>query len=187
MNAKINIKDSILETNRLVLGPFKRSDLDDFYAYAKVWGVGQMAGWLPHQSIKQSQEILEKFIEGEKTFAIVYKNNHKVIGSIGIENLTNIDEEKLKKLKGRELGFVLSKEYWGLGIMPEAVKKVIDYLFHDCNLDFITCSYFIDNNQSKRVQEKCGFKFLKKVILPTQMQEEKEGNLNIIYKNDIVS
>lgn len=40
-------------------------------------------------------------------------------------------------------------------------------------------------NQSKRVQEKCGFKFLKKVILPTQMQEEKEGNLNIIYKNDI--
>lgn len=55
-----------------------------------------MAGWLPHQSIKQSQEILEKFIEGEKTFAIVYKNNHKVIGSIGIENLRNIDEEKLK-------------------------------------------------------------------------------------------
>ena len=95
MNAKINIKDSILETNRLVLRPFKRSDLDDFYAYAKVWGVGQMAGWLPHQSIKQSQEILEKFIEGEKTFAIVYKNNHKVIGSIGIENLRNIDEEKL--------------------------------------------------------------------------------------------
>ena len=187
MNAKINIKDSILETNRLVLRPFKRSDLDDFYAYAKVWGVGQMAGWLPHQSIKQSQEILEKFIEGEKTFAIVYKNNHKVIGSIGIENLRNIDEEKLKKLKGRELGFVLSKEYWGLGIMPEAVKKVIDYLFHDCNLDFITCSYFIDNNQSKRVQEKCGFKFLKKFILPTQMQEEKEGNLNIIYKNEIVS
>ena len=91
-----------------MLRPFKRSDLDDFYAYAKVWGVGQMAGWLPHQSIKQSQEILEKFIEGEKTFAIVYKNNHKVIGSIGIENLRNIDEEKLKKLKGRELGFVLS-------------------------------------------------------------------------------
>ncbi|MFR7880886.1 MAG: hypothetical protein ACLU5J_04960 [Christensenellales bacterium] len=35
MNVKINIKDSILETNRLVLRPFKRSDLDDFYAYAR--------------------------------------------------------------------------------------------------------------------------------------------------------
>lgn len=173
MNAKINIKDSILETNRLVLRPFKRSDLDDFYAYAKVWGVGQMAGWLPHQSIKQSQEILEKFIEGEKTFAIVYKNNHKVIGSIGIENLRNIDEEKLKKLKGRELGFVLSKEYWGLGIMPEAVKKVIDYLFHDCNLVLLHAHILLNNNQSKRVQEKCGFKFLKKLFCQLKCNERK--------------
>ena len=71
--------------------------------------------------------------------------------------------------------------------MPEAVKKVIGYLFNDCNLDFITCSHFIDNNQSKRVQEKCGFKFFKKVILSTQMHEDKEGNLNIIYKNDILA
>lgn len=187
MNADINIKNIILETNRLLLRPFKMSDLNDFYEYAKVWGVGQMAGWLPHQSIAQSQKILEKFIEGNKTFAIVYKNNNKVIGSIGIEELRNINEEQFKKIKGRELGFVLSKEYWGLGIMPEAVKKVIGYLFNDCNLDFITCSHFIDNNQSKRVQEKCGFKFFKKVILSTQMQEDKEGNLNIIYKNDILS
>lgn len=88
------------------------------------------------------KKILEKFIEGNKTFAIVYKNNNKVIGSIGIEELRNINEEQFKKIKGRELGFVLSKEYWGLGIMPEAVKKVIGYLFNDCNLDFITCSAF---------------------------------------------
>ena len=59
---------------------------------------------------------------------------------------------------------------------------MIDYLFHDCNLDFITCSYFIDNNQSKRVQEKCGFKFFKKVILPTQMQEEKRRKFKYYIK-----
>ena len=53
MNADINIKNIILETNRLLLRPFKMSDLNDFYEYAKVWGVGQMAGWLPHQSITQ--------------------------------------------------------------------------------------------------------------------------------------
>ena len=99
MNADINIKNIILETNRLLLRPFKMSDLNDFYEYAKVWGVGQMAGWLPHQSIAQSQKILEKFIEGNKTFAIVYKNNNKVIGSIGIEELRNINEEQFKKIK----------------------------------------------------------------------------------------
>ena len=96
MNADINIKNIILETNRLLLRPFKMSDLNDFYEYAKVWGVGQMAGWLPHQSIAQSQKILEKFIEGNKTFAIVYKNNNKVIGSIGIEELRNINEGQTK-------------------------------------------------------------------------------------------
>ena len=71
---------SALKTSRLLLRPWKMSDLDDFYEYAKVDGVGQMAGWLPHKNKEESKQVLTKFIENKITFAIVYDN--KVIGSI---------------------------------------------------------------------------------------------------------
>jgi ribosomal-protein-alanine N-acetyltransferase len=57
--------------------------------------------------------------------------------------------------KGREIGYVLSRDYWGNGIMPEAVNAVIEYLFSELDLDFLTCGYYDFNSQSKRVQEKC--------------------------------
>ena len=83
MNVKIDITGLVLKTKRLTLRPFELNDLDDFYEYAKVDGVGQMAGWTPHKNKEESLEILNRFIEGKKTFAIVY--NNKVIGSLGIE------------------------------------------------------------------------------------------------------
>ena len=154
MNAPIDITNVILHTGRLTLRPFQQADLDDFYEYASVDGVGQMCGWKPHENKEITQSILNLFIEGKKTFAICY--NGKVIGSIGIEE-NKIETDDLKELKGRELGFVLSKAYWGKGLMPEAVKEVIRYLFEEVHLDYIVCGYFVWNKQSKRVQEKCGF------------------------------
>ena len=58
---------------------------------------------------------------------------------------------------GRELGYVLSKNYWGLGLMPEAVQEVVHWLFDEEQLDFIVCGHFVNNRRSQRVQEKCGF------------------------------
>ena len=56
MNAEIDITCVVLKTSRLLLRPWKMSDLDDFYEYAKVDGVGQMAGWLPHKNKEESSE-----------------------------------------------------------------------------------------------------------------------------------
>ena len=83
-----------------------------------------------------------------------YEYNGKVIGSLGIEEYPEKGFKEYTKLRGRELGYVLSKDYWGKGIMPEAVKAVINYLFNELNLDFLTCGYYVFNSQSKRVQEK---------------------------------
>ena len=69
MNANVDISNTILETERLFLRPWKQSDLKDFNEYASVDGVGQMAGWLPHKSLEESQEILNLFIDEKKTFA----------------------------------------------------------------------------------------------------------------------
>lgn len=155
MNAEIDITCVVLKTSRLLLRPWKMSDLDDFYEYAKVDGVGQMAGWLPHKNKEELKQVLTKFIENKRTFAIVYDN--KVIGSIEIKKYNENNLKEFSNLKGRELGYVLSKDYWGNGLMTEAVKKVIEYLFNIVKLDFIVCGHFLNNDRSRRVQEKCGF------------------------------
>lgn len=156
MNIPIDVSHKTLKTKRLILRPWKESDVDDLFEYASVDGVGQMAGWKPHQTIEESKSIIDMFIKGKKTFAIEYKN--KVIGSIGIELYDEKLFPELDALKGREIGYVLSKEYWGNELMPEGVKEVMRYLYEDLHVDFIMCAHFTYNNQSKRVIEKCGFK-----------------------------
>ena len=64
--------------------------------------------------------------------------------------------------------------------MPEAVKAVIDYLFVDLGLDFLTCGYYDFNEQSKRVQEKCGFKPYRKLVMSTRIGTEEPGVLNLL-------
>ena len=170
-----------LETERLILRSFKQSDLHDFNEYASVLGVGEMAGWKHHETIEKTQEILDMFIKEDKTFAIVFKKNNKVIGSLGVEKYGL--EEKLTEFNsyyGREIGYVLSKDYWGKGIMPEAVGAVISYLFNDLNLDFLTCGYYDFNSQSKRVQEKCGFKPYRKLVMDTRLGTKESGILNLL-------
>lgn len=184
MNAKIDISNVILKTNRLMLRPFNIDDLGDFYEYASVDGVGQMAGWLPHKNKEESLSILKMFIDEKKTFAIVY--NNKVIGSLGIEEY---DEKQLPEYAdklGREIGYVLSKDYWGKGLMPEALNEVIRYCFEDLKLDFLACGHFTDNNQSKRVQEKCGFNHYKLVKHETRYGIVKDSWLSIL-ENPIIN
>ena len=181
MNANFEIGELIIETERLILRPFKQSDLHDFNEYASVPGVGEMAGWKHHETIEKTQEILDMFIKEDKTFAIVFKKNNKVIGSLGVEKYGL--EDKLTEFNdyyGREIGYVLSKDYWGKGIMTEAVDAVISYLFNDLNLDFLTCGYYDFNNQSKRVQEKCGFKPYRKLVMDTQPGTKEPGVLNLL-------
>lgn len=180
MNKHIDISSVILKTNRLTLRPWRLEDLDDFFAYASVDGVGQMAGWLPHQSKEESLMILQRFIVGKKTFALEYQG--KVIGSLGIEEFNELNYPELNDRLGRSLGFVLAKDYWGQGLMAEAVKEVIKYLFEVEKLDFILCGHYHDNLQSKRVQEKCGFKPYKEVKMPTRYGVVKEGMYNIIER-----
>ena len=181
MNADFKINGLVLNTDRLVLRAFKQSDLDDFYEYASVEGVGEMAGWPHHESKDKTQSILNNFISEDKTFAICLKPSGKVIGSLGVEKYGL--EEKLTEFDGylgREIGFVLSKAYWGQGLMAEAVSAVIGYLFNELGLDFLTCGYYDFNFRSKRVQEKCGFKPYRKLIFETKLGTKEPSVLNLL-------
>ena len=181
MNAIFDVTGIRLESKRLILREFKPSDVDDLFEYASVPGVGEMAGWPHHPNIEESKYRVNKFINEKHTFAIVYKENNKVIGSLGIEKYGL--EDKLSEFfdyQGREIGYVLSKDYWGKGLMPEAVNLVKDYLFNVLNYDFLLCGHYDKNNQSKRVQEKCGFIAYRKLVFETALGNKEPGVLMLL-------
>ena len=183
MNAEINISNVILETDRLILRAWEITDLDDFFEYASVEGVGEKAGWEHHKSKDKSLEILKMFMEEKKVFAIVLKENQKAIGSIGIEELGEELDKDLDNLSGRELGYVLNKDYWNKGIMTEAVSKVVDYCFNTLKLNFLMASYFNHNIASKKVLENLNFKFYKDIIIETRYNTKEESTLMLLKNN----
>ena len=140
-----------------------------------------LANLRPHEERNSIKIVLIASCTIVDIQGIVFKKNNKVIGSLGVEEYGL--EEKLTEFNsyyGREIGYVLSKDYWGKGIMPEAVGAVISYLFNDLNLDFLTCGYYDFNNQSKRVQEKCGFKPYRKLVMDTRLGTKESGILNLL-------
>lgn len=181
MNANVDVTNVVLRTKRLILRPFNEDDLEDLFEYASVEGVGERAGWKHHKNIAETTQILEMFIKEKKTFAVVLKENNKVIGSIGIEKYGR--EESLSEFfdyKGREIGFVLSKDYWGQGLMPEALKGVIEYCFNEMDYDFLLCGHFDFNTQSARVQEKLGFIPYRRLLFETRMDTQEKGILSLL-------
>ncbi|MBQ8920548.1 MAG: GNAT family N-acetyltransferase [Oscillospiraceae bacterium] len=182
MNAEIDLSGVILKTERLILRPWRETDLDDFYEYASVEGVGESAGWVHHQSPDETRTVLAAFIREKKTFAI--EHGGKVIGSLGIECYDEAALPELHDMRGRELGFVLSKAYWGKGLMPEAAEAVLEYLFCQVRLDLVVCRHFAENLRSKRVQEKCGFRFYKTSRYQTQYGAVKDDCINLLCKED---
>ena len=181
MNAFIDITGVVLETDRLILREWQLSDLDDFFEYCSVPGTGEAAGWPHHKNKEESLAIMTRFIQNKKTFALVYKENKKVIGSLGLEKYGN--EEELSEFfayQGREIGYVLSAAYWGKGLMTEAVKAVISYCFDELNLDFLLCGHYFKNHRSMRVQEKCGFVHYRQLTFDTKLGTKEPGYLNLL-------
>ncbi|HQC35620.1 MAG TPA: GNAT family N-acetyltransferase [Bacillota bacterium] len=185
MNAAVDITGIRLETESLILRPFEEGDLRDLYEYAKVPGVGELAGWVHHDSMETSKEILDMFIGGKKTLAVVEKKSGKVIGSIGIEEYDeNCVGEEYKALRCRELGYVLGRDYWGRGYMPQAVSEVLRYCFEDLKLDAVFAGYFKRNHQSRRVSEKSGFQFACDYVFTTRYNTPEDAVLTVIHKED---
>ena len=180
MIANIDITGVRLETERLILRPWSWDDLEDFFAYASIEGLGQMAGWLPHKTIEESRTILDLFIREKKVFAVVLKETGRVIGSLGIEE-PDPDPEETKL--GRELGFVLHKDHWGGGLAPEAVDIIKSWCFDTLHYDYLTCSHFDWNNRSRRVIEKSGFRYFSTSPFTTQYGKV-ETSLNYIQYRD---
>ena len=144
---------TVLETPRTILRPFTLNDAADVYAYCKDPRVGPIAGWKPHESMEESREIIRTVFAAPNTFAVVGKETGRVIGSAGfVRHGKAWDGEK-----SLAIGYALSPDFWGRGLMPEVVAELLRYGFQTLGLDEIWCTHYQENHRSRRVIEKNGF------------------------------
>lgn len=184
MDIQIDISNIKIETPRLFLRSWRETDLNDYYEYASVDGVGEMAGWKHLESIEEAKDILHSFMTDKNCFALELKSNGKVIGSLGLHNSWANYDSKYANLKIKEIGYVLSKSYWGQGLMSEAVHAIINYCFNVIGLDALTVGHFDENNQSKRVIQKNGFIFVtQSEFFAKELNKTFINNRYILYRS----
>ena len=142
-----------LKTTRLILRPWSESDASALYRLAHDPDVGLNAGWKPHASERESAEIIRDVLSKPEFFAIVMKLTGHIIGSIGLHPMENEPDGCL------ELGYWIGKPYWGCGFATEAARALLRYGFTELELGEIRCAHAPDNTRSRRVIEKCGFRY----------------------------
>ena len=172
-----------METTRLLLRRWEEKDAEDLYRSASDPDVGPIAGWPAHKSIEESLNVIKNVFTGKEAYAICLKKDHKAIGAIelklnGHTDMTDREDEC-------ELGYWLGKAFWGQGIVPEAAEEMIRHAFEDLGMNKIWVGYYEGNIKSKRVQEKCGFRYQWRsddVDVPL-MNEKRTGHVSSLTKD----
>ena len=143
-----------LETERLILRKMILNDAEAVFAYASNSEVSRYTLWETHRSIEDSRAFLEFATQkyengGEPDWGVVYRGNGCLVGACG---LVNWEAEHARA----EVRFVLSREYWGCGLMSEAVRAILRFGFERMNLNRIEARCIAENAASARVMEKAG-------------------------------
>jgi len=146
-----------IETHRLVLRRFRMEDAEDmFRSWASDPEVTRFLTWPTHSSADTTRAVLGDWIPryedgGYFNWGIVLKETGRMIGSIAVVRLDEAIEEA-------EMGYCMSRAYWGQGIMPEALRAVVDYLFDTVGVNRILAAHDVKNPNSGRVMEKAGLR-----------------------------
>lgn len=143
-------------TERLTLRKFTVQDAQAMFSnWANDETVTRFLTWLPHESVDATRQLLELWCadyEKPNTYnwLIVYQGTP--IGNISVVRSSEQSEYA-------ELGYCMGCAYWNKGIMTEAAKAVIDYLFAEVGINRIQISHAVKNPASGRVAQKCGLTF----------------------------
>ena len=149
-------KYPLFETERLVLRQITMENVDFLYELYTSGDVLRYFGMSPIESKDVAVSMVENYENhlksgGPMRWAIVEKDSNKMIGTCGFHGIS-------KAYKRCEIGYDLSPEYWGKGIMGEALSPLLGFLFSEKGMNRVGAVIVPYNKASSRVVEKLGFK-----------------------------
>ena len=147
------------ETKRLILRRIENGDCEDMYEYSADSDVTKYLTWQPHKNSSETKnyitDLLKRYENGKFfDWGLVYKPHGRFIGTCGFTSI-NLTQNTC------EIGYVLSKNYWGMGLIPEALECIMDFAFSYFGFDKIEGRFLDGNENSKRVMQKTGMTFEK--------------------------
>lgn len=151
-----------LRCERFVLRKISASDLTDVHEYASNPDVSRYLLWYPHKTLsytRQYLKYLEKLYRKGKFYDWGIEFQGKMIGTVGFSSF-NFKENSA------EIGYVLNPDFWGRGIVAEGIFAILKFAFLYLDLSAVEAIFLPENTQSRRVLEKCNFKYRdKKLVL----------------------
>ena len=170
-----------LETDRLLLRPFREEDAAGLYAYACHPEVGPPAGWKPHDDEDESLWVIREIFLPSDTLAVVRKADGRLIGSAGFvgKHRTELGTPS------EEVGYSLARDCWGQGYITEAVEAILLHAFTRQDYRAIWAAYYDGNMRSKRVMARCGMTYrLSRVEEVAQLGETRLAHYYAITREE---
>lgn len=131
-------------------------------------------------SLADAEFFINLKIDEEPVTAFAIEINSEVVGVISLDFREDVYR------KSPLMGYWLSEQYWGRGIMPEAVKLVTEYGFTNLDIICIMAFVFGFNPKSMRVLEKAGY--TKQGVLKQSVikgGEVMDEHIYVAYRNDV--
>ena len=148
----------VIETERLRLRPWRETDAETLYRYAQDPAVGPMAGWAPHRSVEESRAIIRTVFSAPEVYAAALRESDEPVGAIGLHFAETVHTAEIGGREA-EIGYWIGRPFWGRGLIPEAVRAMQRRAFEELGLQALWCGWYDGNDRSRRVQEKCGFRY----------------------------
>jgi len=146
----------ILETERLILEPLNMKHKEDIFKHFSDEEVTRYMDIDVLKSIEEVEKIINFYVESidkkkRYRWSIIRKEDNKFIGTCGFNTWIRQSANK------SEIGYDLSKEYWGKGYMSEALEELLNYGFEKLELYRIEAKVINGNDNSRRVLNRLGF------------------------------
>ncbi len=146
-----------METERLVLRPFRPEDAPDFYRnVTSDPEVNRFLTWKNDADVTETEELLKGFISRYEDpqrycWAITVRETGEVIGTIAAPTVKNRTETV-------EVTYAIGKSWWGKEIAAEALRRGMDFFFEEVGVNRIEAGHDLNNPNSGRVMQKCGMR-----------------------------
>lgn len=143
-----------METERLLLRHWKRGDFPAYTAIVMDPEVMVPAGCRPAADLEEAAALFRRDSRNELCYAIVLKAGGQVVGRIKYQS-----DLRRFHVNSLSIGYELRRDCWGRGYMTEALGAMVADAFVKRKVDVLAVSHYADNFRSRRVIEKCGFKW----------------------------
>ena len=146
-----------LETDRLVLRALTPDDATAIFAYASDPEVTRYVAWEAHRSVGDAEAYLDltmgRYASGDAPdWGMVYKGDGRLVGTAGF---VAWEREHARA----EVGCVLHRGYWGMGLAAEALRAMISFGFGRMSLNRVEARCIAENTASARIIEKAGMAY----------------------------